>query len=156
MNIRTLIISTLLASFFIALAMNSARAEKVDMTPEQLQMTATHVISGLVKDIYSTMEREGDYEVTRFIAEIVIEKVEKGDGLKAGELAYARYWRQNWRGKGTPPPGTSGHRGLPKKGDAIKVYLVNKGYNGGGDTTDGGYDVVFTNGFSVREPKATK
>ncbi len=58
-----------------------------------------------------------------------------------------RYWPQRWAGRGLPPPGTAGHRGLPAVGDAIRVYLVNKGYDGGGQVSDGGYNVVFADGF---------
>jgi hypothetical protein len=48
-----------------------------------------------------------------------------------------------------PPPGDSGHAPVPRKTDRVRVYLVNKGYNGAGQDTDGGYDVYFKNGFEV-------
>ena len=50
------------------------------------------------------------------------------------------------------PARYSGHRPIPKEGDAVRAYLVNKGYNGAGYTTDGGYDVYYKNGFEILAP----
>ena len=87
------------------------------------------------------------------MAEVRIKDIEKGDGLKRDGLVYVRYWQQEWVGKGNPPPGTNGHRGLPAVGDAVRVYLVNKGYDGGGHVGDGGYNVVFADGFEALKPE---
>ena len=75
------------------------------------------------------------------------------DQERAGrDVVLARYRRRKWQGIGTPPPGDSGHRPIPKEGDAVRAYLVNKGYNGAGYTTDGGYDVYYKNGFEILAP----
>ena len=76
------------------------RAEKVSMSPEELRKTATHVITGQVTAIYQRIETAGDWKYTKYVAEIRVEKCEKGDGLKKGDLVYARYWqlRLDWEG----------------------------------------------------------
>ena len=48
------------------------------------------------------------------------------------------------------PESTSGHWGLPKEGDAVRVYLARSGYDGfSKDNKDGGLNVVFGDGFRV-------
>ena len=137
------IIVLLVAALIAPLA---AHAEKVDTPPAGLRKGSTNVIVGKVKAIYTRTAREGKYKVTRYVAEVEVQKDEKG-ALPKGSLAYVRYWRHSWVGPGLVPPGTAGHRGLPKEGETLRIYLVSKGYNGTGKTTDGGLDVYFANGF---------
>jgi hypothetical protein len=128
----------------------AAIAAKLLTTKSQLQRDATHIVMGNVLAITSTTERVKEYGVTHFVAEIAINRVEKGEGLKPEEKVHVRYWAQGWAGKDTPLPGMSDHYSpTPKNGDVVRVYLVNKGYNGAGQTTDGGYDVYFKNGFEI-------
>jgi hypothetical protein len=77
---------------------------------------------------------------------VKVREDEKGD-LEEGALAYVRYWTRRWVGRGSMPPSTTGHRGVPKEGDTLRIYAVSKGYNGFGETTDGGLDVYGANGF---------
>jgi hypothetical protein len=126
-----------------------AHAEIVPKSPEQMQKMATHVVQGKVKAIYASSARAGNYQQTHYLAELAVDKVEKGEGLQEKQLVYVRYWTQAWAGPGQPPPGTAGHRGLPTAGQSVRVYLVNKGYDGGGNVNDGGYNVVFADGFQV-------
>jgi hypothetical protein len=74
-----------------------AQAEKAAISKAQLQTDATDIVSGAVRAILSSTERKGEYEVTKHVAEIVIETVEKGSSLTPGNLVYARYWTQAWR-----------------------------------------------------------
>jgi hypothetical protein len=126
-----------------------AHAEKVDLTPDQLRETATHVITGEVKAVYSHTVREGSWRVTRYLAEVAVGTVEKGDGLQAGGLAYVRYWHRSWSGPGYPPPSTNGHRGLPAVGQTVRIYLARNAYDGFGTTDDGGLNVIGANGFEA-------
>ena len=137
------VMAVLLASLLAPLA---AHAEKVDTPPAAMREGATNVIVGMVKAIYTRTAKEGKWRVTRHVAEVEVAKDEKGS-LKKGDLAYVRYWRRSWAGFGSPPPSTGGHRGLPKEGETLRVYAVSKGYNGFGDTKDGGLDVYGANGF---------
>jgi hypothetical protein len=131
----------------------SARAEKVPLSEQELKDMATNIIVGKVNAVYTRESQNTQYRVTHHVAEVTVEKTEKGEGLKPGGLVYVRYWTQHWIGAGLPPPGTAGHRGMGNIGDNVRLYLVNKGYDGGGHVTDGGYNVVFANGCEVL-PKA--
>ena len=111
------------------------RAEKVSMSPEELRKTAIHVITGQVTAIYQRIETAGDWKYTKYVAEIRVEKCEKGDGLKKGDLVYARYWQPAWIGKGQVPPSTAGHRGLPSNGESLRVYLCVTHMMGSASTT---------------------
>ena len=128
----------------------SLRAEKVDMPPAGLRKVATHVITGTVAKIYERKSREGTWNYTRYVAEIHIKTVEKGEGLSVDGLVYVRYWRRSWAGPGMVPPSTGGHRGLPNEGDAIRIYLASKAYDGFfSDNDDGGFNVIGANGFEA-------
>ncbi len=142
-----------LCGLLLILMVGAARAEKAPLSPEELRETATHVVVGEVEQIFARQENANDYEYTRYVAEVRVEKSEKGDGLKAGELMYVRYWRRRWVGPGDPPVGTSGHRGLPSEGQAVRVHAVRNGYDGFGRTNDGGFNVIGTNGFEAIEKK---
>jgi hypothetical protein len=134
-----------LALIVLALAVH---AEKADMPPEGLRRTATHVVVGEVKAIYTRESREGKWRYTRYVAEVSVEKVEKGEGLAKGALVYARYWTRRWIARSAPPPSTSGHRGLPKEGETLRIYLARNAYDGfTNDNKDGGFNVIGANGF---------
>jgi hypothetical protein len=133
------------------------RAEKVDLTPEQLRKTATHVVSGEVTAIYSREVKRGKWDYTHYVAELSVDNVEKGEGIEAGELIYVRYWSKRWTGGGLPPPDTSGHRGRPSEGDSLRIYLARDAYDGfTRDNNDGGFNVIGANGFEELKPSAGK
>jgi hypothetical protein len=112
-------------------------------------------VTGKVQAISSTTQHSGEYGIVYYIAEIAVDKIEKGEGLKTGEVVHARYRWTKSPGIGVLPPGDPGdpgdpgHRPTAVNGDSVRVYLVNKGYNGAGYTTDGGYDVYYNNGFEI-------
>ena len=100
----------------------AALADQRPWSQDELETMATHVVVGKVKAIYSFKERKGDYEYTRLVAEVKIDKHEKGDG--ANDLIYVRYFTSAWKGSGPVPPGSSGHAGfLPKHGGTYRFYL---------------------------------
>jgi hypothetical protein len=70
------------------------KTEKPDMPPAELRKTATHVITGKVLAISERNETADDWKYTRYVAEIQISTIEKGQSLKTGDLIYARYWRR--------------------------------------------------------------
>lgn len=122
--------------------------EKADLSPEMLLKTATHVVVGKVEQIWTRAESRGVWDWTHYVAEIRVQRVEKGEGLAADGLVYARYWTKKWNGFfGQQPPDTNGHRGLPAVGEQIRVYLARNAYDGFGTTSDGGFNVIGANGF---------
>lgn len=141
-SIKSLLVLTLLV-----LAQGPLRAEKAIMSPEAMARISTHIVIGEIKAITTRVEKAGGYEKTHFVAEVKITKVEKGDDLKADQLVYVRYWQKHWVGRGMPPTGTNGHRGLPAAGDSKRIYLARNAYNGLGESHDGGFDVIGCDGF---------
>ncbi|HKA06287.1 MAG TPA: hypothetical protein VKD71_03455 [Gemmataceae bacterium] len=143
----------LVAPFVIVLAtVIPARAEKVPLSPEELRSTATHVVVGKVTAVYTRTETSGDWKYTHYIAEVRIAETEKGEGLKNGDVVYARYWQRQWVSKEKQPPSTIGHRGLPGQGETIRVYMARNAYDGFGNTNDGGFNVIGANGFEEVKP----
>tara|TARA_B100000941_G_C28225077_1_gene408701 strand:- start:68 stop:412 length:345 start_codon:yes stop_codon:yes gene_type:complete len=85
-----------------------SKAAKAPSSKEELESTATHIMVGKVQVIYSYKEREriplvSGYEYDHKIAEVEIDKVEKGKISES--LVYVRYWSRKWKGLELPPPG---------------------------------------------------
>jgi hypothetical protein len=109
-----------------------------DLTGDALRAAATHIIAGGVQRIYTSVEwTTADWETAYCVAEIRVDKVEKGRGL--GRIAYVRFWTRRYVGAGLAPPGDYGHRGIPKSGDTLRVFVA--------EAEDGGFDVLAPNGF---------
>lgn len=124
---------------------SSLLAEVPNRSPERLTESATNIVTGKVLRIYSRQEREAGTSRTRYVAEVRIETVEKGEGLTPDTLIYARYLTQVLP-KGSV--GTTGHRGLPNEGERVRVYLARNTSDGfDRDNNDGGFNVIFPNGF---------
>jgi hypothetical protein len=132
------------------LVLPSIWAAKAPSSKEQLEKTATHVVVGKVQAIYSYKEREGipvlsGYEYDRKVAEVKIEKVEKGKVPEG--LVYVRYWSREWKGLGLPPPGGQSYEPQPKKGQTCRFYLARNADDGWSGSQDGGYNIVYVNGI---------
>jgi hypothetical protein len=80
-----------------------SQAAKAPASKQQLESIATHIVVGNVQAVYSYKEREGiplvsGYEYDHKVAEVKIEKVEKGEISES--LVYVRYWSRTWKGIG--------------------------------------------------------
>jgi hypothetical protein len=122
-------------------------AEKLDLPPHALRDTATHVIVGAVVQVYERKETDRDWTTTFYLTEVRAKEIEKGEGIKMGDLVYVRYWKRTWVGGSTRPITTNGHRDLPKIGDSLRIYMARNAYDGFGTTSDGGFNVIGANGF---------
>ena len=127
---------------------------KAPSSKQQLETIATHIVVGKVQAVYSYKEREGSplvsgYEDDHKVAEVKIEKVEKGKISES--LLYARYWSRTWKGIGLPPPGGQSYENQPKKGQTCRFYLARNAYDGWSrkGNKDGGYNVVYVNGIQT-------
>ena len=77
-------------------------------------------------------ERDGmpllsGYEYERKVAEVKIEKVEKGK--IAESLVYVRYWSRAWK-DWAPSAGGQSYDPQPKKGQFCRFYLAKNAYDG--------------------------
>lgn len=132
----------------LALVALPVLAEKANLSPKELRETATHVVTGEVVSVYAKTETKESWKYVRYVAELRVEASEKGDGLAKGDLVYVRYWTRSWSGLGVMPPSTNGHRGIPKEGEKVRVYLARNAYDGfSKENTDGGFNVIGANGF---------
>ena len=125
---------------------------KAPSSKQELETIATHIVVGKVQAVYSYKEREGiplvsGYEYDHKVAEVKIEKVEKGNMSES--LVYVRYWSRTWKGIGLPPPGGQSYENQPKKGQTCRFYLSRNAYDGLSrkGNNDGGYNVVYVNGI---------
>ena len=140
-------------AILVATVAATARADKPSSSPAELRATATHVVVGKVVGVYGRIETEGDWKYTRYLAEIRVSDCEKGGRIDSGDLVYARYWRRQWVGEGNAPPDTSGHGGIPRANDTVRVSLARNAYDGfTNDNNDGGYNVIGPNGFEKVTP----
>ncbi len=141
----------LLATAFLGLLV--AEAEKPMSGPAQLAASATHIVRGTVERVHSRVRRQGSFENTDYVAQVKVDAVEKGEGVRLDRPLYARYWSKHWKGPGYPPPGTNGHAPLPKEGAAVRLYLARNAYDGfGTEKHDGGYNVLGVNGVQLLTP----
>lgn len=116
-----------------------ATAEIPNQSKPDLHAEASHVLAGTVRQTYERKEQRGHFEYTHCVAEIAVERVDKGTGVAAGDRVFVRYWRKKWTGEGHALPDHYGHRNVPGGGDSVEVYV-------GGDRKTG-FDVVSPNGF---------
>jgi hypothetical protein len=115
-----------------------ATAEVPDRSAEDMEGAASDVFIGKLRALYRSVRRAEQYEETSGLAEIVVDKVEKGDGVKPGQVVFARYWNRQWIGRGNPPPGSRGHRN-PPEGTLVRAYVTR------GD--DGTFEAMLPNGL---------
>jgi hypothetical protein len=128
-------------------------AERVPLSPEALKAEATHIVTGLVKAVYgldklSTSYGEGTIE-TDYLLEIEVQTVEKGEGLKPGDLLYVRSWKVKKPGV-RRIPGPYGHFIIPAKGERIRAFVVYGRYAPTAQS-DNGWVVVYPNGIEKLE-----
>jgi hypothetical protein len=133
--------------FTLGMLVSPIAAEKVNMTPGRLKGTATHVIIAEVRHIYERMEVDQDWKTIRYLAEVRVNEVEKGEGVKKNDLIYIRYWRRSPVVAGKHLFSTLGHRDLPNAGESLRIYMARDAYDGFGTTNDGGFNVIGANGF---------
>ena len=149
MNTPTSTTALLFTCLFYLISSHFAQALKAPYSKEQLEQIATDIVVGKVQAIYSHTERDGTYEYVRKVAEVKIEKIEKGK--TTDELIYVRYFDMQPIGKITIGPGS--YLAQPKQGDTYRFYLARKSYDGWSKegAQDGGYNVVYVNGIQPVE-----
>jgi hypothetical protein len=137
----------LCGTFFIALAISGSRAEVPPLNPGDLKDMSTHTVVGKLRMVYRSVEMHGDFQYTHGIAEIAVEKVEKGVGPKGGEVVYVRFWNDIWTGKGPVPPHSDGHH-VPMQGAVVRAYVKRN--------HEGSYESLLPNGLEVVAESTTR
>lgn len=123
-------------------------AAKPKMKEPDMRKMATHVIVGKITAIYKKESETDKQKETRYVAEVKVEKVEKGTGLQVGGLTYVRYWSLEWIGEGFAPPDAELHFSHnPRPKQRLRMYLTKNTYDGAGENNDGGLNVIFQDGF---------
>ena len=108
--------SNKLLAFIFAVLLVPAFAARI---PED-KKDASHVVVGTVSDVFKSVGEK----YTGYVVLLKLESIEKGEGLKAGELLYTYCYQRNpIKGDGPVEPGSIGHSSVPKKGQQIKVYV---------------------------------
>ena len=146
---RVSVVLTLLATVACLNLAAIVLAEVPNRSPEWLRERATHVVTGEIAAIYERKSTEGNFKVRRCIAEVRLKSVEKGEALAPGDVIYVRYFHRSQRAF-VRIADTNGHRGLAKEGESLRIYLARNagdGFNSAEENADGGYNVVFPNGF---------
>jgi len=120
MRVRIAILTTLVLTIVV-------RAER----PGQDQKEATNVVVGTIEKIKTSDAKFGaDGALTTYTAEIKVEKVERGEGVKTGDTVTVTWFHVTKR-PSKPFPGAYGHEYKVKEKDPVRVYLIKdgKGYN---------------------------
>jgi hypothetical protein len=113
--------TTILSLLVLVGIASTSRAER----PPQKQEDANLVVVGVIKDLVSKESTfAGDGVRTDFTAEITVGKVERGDGVKAGEAIKATWFRVT-KAPSKPIAGAYGHAyPVAKKGETVRAYLM--------------------------------
>lgn len=149
-----------LASLFILCNLSSlpnAISAEAPRSKQQLKKMASHIVVGKILGIYEKKEKIKDddgfsWERTRSVAEVQIERTEKGEGIDKKNPLYIKYWSQRANGF-FPVPGLTGQWENFKEGDSLRIYLAKQVTDGYKVNQDGGYHVIGPNGFE--KPKSS-
>ena len=104
------------------------QAAKVPMSQKELEKESNHIVSGKVISVTvkvqkSKIERAlGLHRDKVYTIKLKVASVLKGAGVKVGQGILIEAWQPSTR---IPPlPGLQGHEPIPKKGDAVNMYLL--------------------------------
>lgn len=140
----------LAALLVVAGLIGGASAEIPAKSKEDLHNSASHAFTGTVKRTYERAEKREHSTYIYGVAEILVERVDKGKEILVNDHVFVHYWEDNWDNKsGNRAPGHYGHWNVPEAGDLVEVFVV-------GDRTTG-FDVISPNGFfHATKPKPSK
>jgi len=150
---RRLLFVTAVVSVLLARPLWAVQARA---TREALQEHATHIITGKVAAIYQRITADDSYKQLRYVAEIVVDECEKGEGIKRGDRVSVKYWREVSIGRGFPPPNDTGNYDLPTEQESVRFYLQYLPHDGDSRYfKPGGYNVITPNGFETLPSAST-
>ncbi|MGC3965944.1 MAG: hypothetical protein QM775_00815 [Pirellulales bacterium] len=89
--------------------------------PPETEEDATHIVVGEVEGVYVL----DTHEQHNYVVKIVVERVEKGDGVQPGDAFYAECFQRKRNAPQIPAP--YGHTSVPKAGEFIRACVVRSG-----------------------------
>ena len=108
----------------------SSLAAVAPLSPENLRKEASHIITGRVLEVKSSIEKSkverafGLHRDRVFTITLQASEVSKGKGVKLGEKVVVTAWRPATR---IPPmPGPQGHSPIPEKGQVVTVHVASR------------------------------
>lgn len=128
-----------------ALACPMSRAEVPILKPDELACGASHIVVGKLVRVHRSVEWGEALERTRGIAELLVGRVEKGEGPEAGEVVFVRFWNQRRFGGDGPRTHSLGHD-VPAEGAIVRAH-VKRG-------PDGSYEALLPNGLTPAAEEA--
>jgi hypothetical protein len=142
----------------LGLTLSQALALKRKLSTEELKSTATHIVVGTVQAIYQRKVEEPERSGIAYVAEVRVKEVEKGQGIKSGDLLYTRYSdvhkvveMRNGRKVSFEGP----YLNEPETGQTLRIYLARNAYDGAtNENNDGGFNVIYSNGFEKLKDEA--
>ena len=121
-----------------------------------LEKVATHIVLGKVQAIYSRKERKKidgySYDFTYYVAEVKVDKYEKGKG--PSDLIYLRYFDVRYIRTGIPSK-PQGRMGRPPVRKEHRFYVAHNkldGFHPKAENNNGGHNVVYVQGTSPLQP----
>ncbi|HEV3259320.1 MAG TPA: hypothetical protein VG013_20810 [Gemmataceae bacterium] len=144
-------------SYAAAFVVLSVAADTFAERPPEEKSKATHVVLGTVAGVYSRDEKDTRY----YLVELAIEKVEKGDGFKAGETFYVGCYVRipdYYKGKKLTEKEQDelamrgpGYDGVPKEGERVCVYAKHDAVYANG--RPGKYSGIYPSWYEVVKGK---
>ena len=126
----------------------SSLAAVAPLSPENLRKEASHIITGRVLEVKSSIEKSkverafGLHRDRVFSITLHASEVSKGKGVKQGEKVVVTAWRPATRIPSMPGP--QGHSPIPKKGQVVTVYVASwKGAS---------FAAIMPNGIRIENP----
>ena len=108
----------------------SSLAAVAPLSPENLRKEASHIITGKVLEVKSSIEKSqvergfGLHRDRVFTITLQASEVSKGKGVTPGEKVIVTAWQPATR---IPPlPGPQGHSPVPEKGQVVTVHVVSR------------------------------
>lgn len=100
--------------------------DRPDIPIEYLEAEADVVVVGTCERIEESAKRNGGYKDTTYTHHLKVERVcrDARGTIKVGDMIAVRSQTRAWVGRGSPPTGASGHRGMPAKGKVARVYAM--------------------------------
>ena len=136
----------------VALAVPT-RAEKAPLSPEQLRKTATHVVIGEVTAIYTRSETAGDWQYTRYVAEVRVGGKRKGRWAEEGRSRLRTVLASSMDQSAETGTEHQWALGPAETRRELRIYMAKNAYDGFTEANkDGGFNVIGCDGFERLKP----